>query len=198
MSGFAAYKMFAAMRLHFTTDSYDYFKYRGNLNRSQSAFESNKDAWRYEKIARDYSDIEEMTLFMACNFAADDSLKWVGALHNAQAQTRYLQTRGALDSLRRWFKEEMSKLFRDNTQDSLFAVNSSPVLARLVLQGEVSPLLPVILDRSVMRFLPYWRDSSNNEVVRSLASRLIKYQPFVASQRRPELVEIYTAARDGD
>lgn len=196
MSGFNCYKTFAAMALHFNTDSYDFFKYRGAVKRSAAAFESHKDAWRYEKLAKDYPDPEELRLFMACNFVSDEKLKWVGGLLTPEATERYRQTRGALDSLRRWFKQELDKFFRLYTQDDLLSVENTPVLARLCLQGLASPLLLVLIDRSVIRFLPYWQSASNNDVVRSLSTRLMKYQPFVANQKRPELVEIYTASRD--
>lgn len=196
MSGFAAYTMFAAIRLHFTSDKYDYFKYRGSVRSlKQSNFESHKDAWRFEKLARDYSGQNELQLMMACNFAANDNLKWIGDLQSSEARENYLKTRAALDSLQRWFKREMEQLFSKHTEDELYNVIVSPVLARGVLSKEIIPLLPVVLDQNVLRFLSYWEAESNNVVVRSLSTRLIKYQPFV-DQKRKDLAEIYQAARD--
>jgi hypothetical protein len=196
MSGFNCYKTFAAMTLHFNTDSYDFFKYKGAVNRSAAAFESHKDAWRYEKLAKDYPDPEELRLFMACNFVSDEKLKWVGGLQTQEATERYRKTRGAIDSMRRWFKDELDKLLRLYTVDDLISAEAgaTPVLARLLLQNIASPLFSVSLDRSVLKHLEYWRDKTNNDVVRSLSVRLIRYQPFVASEKRPELAEIFTAA----
>ena len=37
-TGFAAFALYNALKLHFTSDSYDYFKYHGKTNVSKTTF----------------------------------------------------------------------------------------------------------------------------------------------------------------
>ena len=39
MTAFESYKMYVALKLHFTTDSYDYFKFNGKTRVSETNFE---------------------------------------------------------------------------------------------------------------------------------------------------------------
>ena len=43
ISGYEAFGIYQALKLHFTTDSYNYFKYNGKSNISVTVFENRKD-----------------------------------------------------------------------------------------------------------------------------------------------------------
>ena len=43
MTEFEAYCQFLALKLHFTTDHYDYFKYNGKHNATPASFEKRTD-----------------------------------------------------------------------------------------------------------------------------------------------------------
>ena len=42
MTAFESYKMYVALKLHFTTDSYDYFKFNGKTRVSETNFEKKR------------------------------------------------------------------------------------------------------------------------------------------------------------
>ena len=54
-TGFAAFAMWNALKLHFTSDSYDYFKYNGKTNVSKQSFTTRKDKYQFYKLSRKYS-----------------------------------------------------------------------------------------------------------------------------------------------
>ena len=74
-SGFAAFAMWNALKLHFTSDSYDYFKYHGKTNVSTATFLKRKDKYTFYKLSRKYN-LEEMRDFYVANFLEGD--RWVG------------------------------------------------------------------------------------------------------------------------
>ena len=57
MTGFEVYKMYLALRMHFTKDHYDYVKYRGKVNASEKAFEQRRDRYFFKKLATKYDGI---------------------------------------------------------------------------------------------------------------------------------------------
>ena len=62
-TGFAAYALWNALKLHFTSDSYDYFKYNGKTNVSKQTFSIRKDKYQFYKLSRKYS-LEELETMM--------------------------------------------------------------------------------------------------------------------------------------
>ena len=48
-TGFAAFALYNALKLHFTSDSYDYFKYHGKTNVSKQTFTTRKDKYQFYK-----------------------------------------------------------------------------------------------------------------------------------------------------
>ena len=70
MTGFEVYKMYLALKNHFTTDTYDYVKYRGKVNASEKAFEERRDRYFFKKLATKYDGSEVLNYFVA-NFMHD-------------------------------------------------------------------------------------------------------------------------------
>ena len=70
MTGFEVYKMYLALKQHFTKEKYDYHKYRGKVRASEDAFEQRHDRYFFKKLATKYSDPEILDYFVA-NFVSD-------------------------------------------------------------------------------------------------------------------------------
>ena len=70
MTGFEVYKMYLALKQHFTKEKYDYHKYRGKVRASEDAFEQRHDRYFFKKLATKYSDQEIVDYFVA-NFVSD-------------------------------------------------------------------------------------------------------------------------------
>ena len=56
MTGFEVYKMYLALKLHFTSDTYDYFQYGGNAKASQVSFDQRRDKFFFVKLSRSFHD----------------------------------------------------------------------------------------------------------------------------------------------
>ena len=70
MTGFEVYKMYLALKQHFTKPDYDYFKYRGKVRANENSFEQRRDRYFFKKLATRHSDKHILEYFVA-NFASD-------------------------------------------------------------------------------------------------------------------------------
>ena len=57
--GYNAYKTYVALKNHFTSDSYDYFKYKGRVRVKEESFLKRKDKFYFEKIEKKYLTFEK-------------------------------------------------------------------------------------------------------------------------------------------
>jgi hypothetical protein len=83
MDPFEVYKLYLALKLHFTTEKYDITKTRGAVKASQKAFLKRKDIIAMRKLARDYSK-KEVIDFLVANFVSGD--KWGGMFDSQSAE----------------------------------------------------------------------------------------------------------------
>ena len=70
MTGFEVYKMYLALKQHFTKSDYDYFKYRGKVRANENSFEQRRDRYFFKKLATRHSDKQLLEYFVA-NFISD-------------------------------------------------------------------------------------------------------------------------------
>jgi hypothetical protein len=103
MDGYAAYKYYLAIRLHYTRDSYDVFAKRGHIKYSREQFDKRNDKLLFEKLARKYPKDQDIIQFYVSNFAYGNETP---VYEIEQAETYYI------DWIRR--KESITKVFTDD------------------------------------------------------------------------------------
>ena len=84
MTPFESYKLYTAIKNHFTTESYDFFKYNGKVRASESSFETRKDKYMFYKLSKHKDPLN----FLVANLSENQKL-WVGDLFSNDNQTRY-------------------------------------------------------------------------------------------------------------
>ena len=72
---FEVYRLYLAIKLHFTTKNYDIVKYRFKVRVKEETFRKRKDMVSIKKLARDYSR-DEIINFLVANFVSGE--KWGG------------------------------------------------------------------------------------------------------------------------
>jgi len=65
MDPFDVYKLYLALKLHFTTESYDITKHKGVVRGKRDTFLQRKDLTAIRKLARDFSKKEIIELLVA-------------------------------------------------------------------------------------------------------------------------------------
>ena len=65
MTGIEVYKMYLSLKLHFTTDSFDYMKYGNAEKASQHSFDSRRDKFFFVKLSRTFKEEVLREFFVA-------------------------------------------------------------------------------------------------------------------------------------
>lgn len=149
MNQFEAYKLYSALRMHFTTD-YDFFKYHGKVNRSIEKYKalSAKERRAYQAIAEKQYPKTYLVgnfLFNPKNFVLDFSKDY------------YLTYRKYLDNGEYTFKKELIPVA--NHISTLFVTESNglPRILNLYINGNVS-----IFFLSIFQHLLHWTKTIDN------------------------------------
>lgn len=148
--GFNAYKIYLALKSHFTSD-YDYFKYHGKMRVKEESFLKRRDKFFFEKIERRYK--KELVPFFVSNLIKEDNA-WSGSLATDQAEQTFNEWKKKTQSLRYVFKEDMGKIralmdHNDLQFDELFDCGDGqhPAILKLLISEDISIESFVILDQ---------------------------------------------------
>jgi hypothetical protein len=178
-SGYAAFAMYNSLKLHFTSKSYDYFKYHGKTNVSSVTFLKNKSKYQFYKLARKYN-LDELRDFYIANFLEGD--KWVGEIANADGEEVYKKWQKTQQSLTYTFENDIMYLLSNGgSPDEMLEVkpNSYPVLMHLVQLKQVSLETLCILN-DIMKFFPMWNKKIDDDIVwPDFKMKCEKYTPFL-------------------
>jgi hypothetical protein len=183
-TGFAAYALWNALKLHFTSDSYDYFKYNGKTNVSQSTFTTNKSKYQFYKLSRKY-DLEELKNFYVANFIEGKG-DWVGELLQ-DGEENYLKWQKRQQSLTYTFENDIMYLLDKVdgaefwTMDDYFKPFDGgwPNIITKLMQNKIS-LETVCILIDIVGCMPRWEKQITDDLVWPTWHRLIKrYTPFI-------------------
>jgi hypothetical protein len=178
-TGFAAFALYNSLKLHFTSSSYDFFKYNGKTNVSQDAFLKRKDKYTFYKLSRKYK-MEELRNFYVANFLEGD--KWVGDMNTAEGEEVYTKWQKTQQSLTYTFENDIIHLLDkvSNPNDLLMVKdNSFPKLMQYVTQGDVS-LESLVIMNDIMNFFPMWTKEIYDDIIwPNFKMKCEKYAPFL-------------------
>lgn len=187
MTGYEAFCLYNAIKLHFTQESYDFFKYNGKSRVSVEAFEHRKDKYYFYKLSRRFDDPEEYKLFLVSNFiGGDSSKKWVGNLLDDTAKEEFTKRKKILQSLSYRFKEDCKILFdgNENPNEFLKTEGDYPKLLTKVLHKDINIETLIILN-GILNFFPIWTKKIQDSIVwPNLKLMYLKYEPFIGYDRK--------------
>ena len=109
---FNCYVKYLAMKKHFTTDGYDYHKYRGKIRASFETYRTRNDVFFFHKLAQK----EDPEKLLMANMIVKPNA-WIREIVEQQGEDRYVEWTKKRDSLSRVVKDDLSKL-RDEYQDN--------------------------------------------------------------------------------
>jgi hypothetical protein len=178
-NGYVTYLLYNALRLHFTSKSYDFFKYHGKTNVSKESFLRNKSKYFFYKLSRKYSH-EECQDFFVANFITHKS-NWIGEMMTDDAYDTYNDWLKRKQSLTYTFQTDIEYIFDKYDPVSLIKVkqNEFPNLLLEVMQGKVA-IESLIMLNDILKFLPMWERKITDDIIwPEWSNRLIKYAPFI-------------------
>ena len=141
-SGYDAYVTYLAFKLHFSSKTYNFFKFNGKTKANLISYESRKDRYHFEKIAARISRdtfIERMLVEYL-----DNQNFWIKDILTADNKARHLVWRGYIESFHYSFKSELGKikeycLLNEIEYKDLFKTKgvTHPLIFKLFLKKEI-------------------------------------------------------------
>jgi len=181
VTGFEVYKMYLALKQHFTKEKYNYHKYHGKVRASEDAFEQRHDRYFFKKLATKYSNQEIVDYFVA-NLVSDPK----GYIKSFSDDV-YRSWKINQESFSYKFKEDVCLLldeydysYQDYFDRVLSVKNGKhPKLLKSYLAGEVS-LETLVVFETCLGFVKDFDRVLTDPIWKEVRMKIIKYQPFIA------------------
>ena len=180
MNGFDLYCTYQAVKLHFSSESYNFFQYDGKTRVSIDAFQKRRDKFLFHRLARKYRD-DEMVPFLVANFVHSDD-NWTKSLLEDEAEETYRDWKRTTDSMSKVYTEDLQKIATKDNFNDLFKVEDGqhPKLLVLFMQKEVTMETMVILN-NIFNFVKIWDKKITDDIIYPKISRKIrKYGAFLS------------------
>lgn len=179
MTGYEAFCLYNSLKMHFTLESYDYFKYNGKTKTSIDAFENRKDKYYFYKLSRRNTK-EDYIDFLVSNFVHDENV-WVGTLLTEEAMMIHRDRMKVIQSLSYTVGEDFSKLIdKCSDPNELLKVEGEyPILLTMMLQKDIRIETMCIMN-ALMNFFPMW-NKKITDTIRwpQIRKKCLKYTSFI-------------------
>lgn len=184
MEAYEVYRLYMALKLHFTTESYDITVTKGAVKSSESAFLKRRDVFAFRKLSKKFATRQEIINYFIANFVTGDSS---GGIYNANSDDIYEQWKSRQDKLSYMFINDINRLHLEADKDHLDPLvsydNQHPTIVKMLLGKNISLETVIILDK-----LLDFRYNVNTKLLKDfiwndLNLLIIKYRPFVRFDR---------------
>jgi len=184
-SGLSAYALHHALKLHFTTKTYDFVKYHGATNITPETFEHHKNKFTYYKIARKYS-LKDMKDLFVSNLVLGHG-KWITEMLDPTADKNYREWKKVNQSLTYVFENDILQLFDVHCTNNLIEMGKMirvpdsgyPKLLLYTMDHSIH-LETLIIMNNLMKFMEVWDKKITDDIVYpAFAMNCEKYKPFV-------------------
>lgn len=175
MTAFDAYRIYNAIKLHFNTEKYDYFKYSGKI---KSKFVPEHQYYIFDRLNKKYR--EEIESFYVANFLENPSL-WVNDLLSQDCDIKFLSWKKKQESLAYIFKNDIISLLDEyeNLNVVLSPKKPPPILMTKVMQEKIN-LETLLLLNSIVKFFGGWDKCMDGDLIwEPFRLRCRKYYNFI-------------------
>jgi len=182
---FEVYRLYLAIKLHFTTKNYDVVKYRFKVRVKEETFKKRKDLISIKKLARDYSR-DQIIDFLVANFVSGE--KW-GGLFDVDAARRYEEWRNRKHQKSYRFHQDVERIMLEMEKEGIdnpFVEKNGkhPLTFRLFFGNIITIETMTTLDK-VFDFV----DMNTTDILLEDTCMCIqKYRPFVKVTDRDQSI----------
>ena len=182
MNGFEVYKIYLAVKLHFTSKgrSYDFHKHLGRTTARLETFTKRRDRYFFHKLSKSYNNITIVDYFVS-NFVTNTNL-WVGDIIGKTGDDNYKQWSKKIEALHYYYEQDIDYILeQDYKFDDLFkSINGQhPPILKMFLSKKINFETVLILDE-ILSFTKQLNKNINEKVLwPKLYDRMIRYRAFL-------------------
>ena len=164
MDGSKAWKLYMAVKLHFTTNKYNVFNNRGHVKGARDTFYSRNDRFIFERLSRKFATELDIIQYYVANFAyANESVVY----SDIESDTNLTKWKKRKQSISQVFENDLHVILVHLEKEKIpmkhlyhFNESNLPELLKLFLGGYVTIETMVILD-SFSNYLIKWNENLN-------------------------------------
>ena len=177
-TGYGSYLLFLALRTHFTSQKYDFFRMNGKLRASKESYLRRNDKWFYEKLAKE-NNAEELRDHYVANLLEDK--QYILEFTDEEASMVHADYKRRKQSLSYVCANDMDRVFNQDDPRVSFATSQDryPHIVILFLRKSISLETMVILDDFigyVDKFDKYYED---DVIWPKISLKVKKFRPFL-------------------
>jgi len=175
MTPYKCYRAYIALKVHFTSLSYNVFQNNGHLpSTTTENFLKRKDKLNFERLSRHKDPLN----YMVANFV-DGRVMWTGDMFTDSSDDIYKNWNRRIQSLTYNYKTEISQMAGQFKPFIQVTDGQFPKLLRYMQQKKLSPETVVILNHFI-DFIPMWDQKISDDLIYPSYSLFIKkYKYFV-------------------
>jgi hypothetical protein len=186
MNGFEVYKIYLAVKLHFTSKnrSYDFHKHNGRTTARLGTFTKRRDRYFFHKLSKLYNDRDVADYFVS-NFVTNTNL-WVGDIIGRLGDENFKLWQKKIEALSYYYEQDIDYIIeqmntKDITFDNIFISKDGqhPYILKYFLSKRINFETFIILD-DILNFSRQLNKSITEKVLwPKLYERMIRYKPFL-------------------
>ena len=187
MNGFEVYKIYLAIKLHFTSknQSYDFHKHNGRTTARLETFTKRRDKYYFHRLSKSYDNKSIVNYFLS-NFVSNTNL-WVGDIIGKAGDEHYKQWSKKIESLHYYYEKDIDYIIeRMTTKDIKFndlflsIDGQHPPIIKMFLAKKINFETLIILD-DILRFTKKLNKNIKEKVLwPKLFDRMKRYNPFLS------------------
>ena len=187
MNGFEVYKIYLAIKLHFTSknQSYDFHKHNGRTTARLETFTKRRDRYYFHRLSKSYDNKSIVNYFLS-NFVSNTNL-WVGDIIGKAGDEHYKQWSKKIESLHYYYEKDIDYIIeRMTTKDIKFndlflsIDGQHPPIIKMFLAKKINFETLIILD-DILRFTKKLNKNIKEKILwPKLFDRMKRYKPFLS------------------
>ena len=182
MNGFEVYKIYLAIKLHFTSknQSYDFHKHNGRTTARLETFTKRRDRYFFHKLSKSYNDSSIVNYFLS-NFVSNTNL-WVGDIIGKTGDDHYKEWSKKLEALHYYYEQDIDYILERKIEfDDIFTSKNGqhPPILKMFLARRINFETLIILD-DILSFSKRLNKNISEKVLwPKMYDRMIRYKPFL-------------------
>ena len=182
MNGFEVYKIYLAIKLHFTSkkQSYDFHKHLGRTTARLATFTKRRDRYFFHKLSKSYNNSTIVDYFLS-NFVSNTNL-WVGDIIGKSGDDHYKQWTKKVEALHYYYEQDLDYMLERKIEfDDIFTSKDGqhPPILKMFLSKRINFETFIILD-DILSFTKQLNKNITEKVLwPKLYDRMIRYKPFL-------------------